>query len=199
MKNSELEAARAEINVKDRAFRDLQRISREWLGIILLADELGEMASIDEAIKASKRVAQEAETRLSALTNEVSAAQAERDRTRTEHTGDMERYRSETAAAEQILREVHGEIAEVVPTAQREAARLMESAEAIVRAARTEADKARREAVEQGRAEGKHLVDQAVAMASEKHAELQHLLASCEHAQTRLDEIRAAIARIAAQ
>jgi hypothetical protein len=210
MKKSELEAARSEVNVKDLAFRNLQRISREWLGIVLIADEIGEMASLDEAIQTSKRVAQEAEARLSALTTEVSAAQADRDRAQSNHAADMELYRSETAAAQQRLGELTNEIAEVVPAAQREAARLMASAEAsaeaIVRVAhaaadkaRQEADKVRQEAVEQGRAEGRMLVEQSRRDARDKQAELKELTAYCAQERTRLDEIRAAIARIAAQ
>jgi len=73
----ELLAAKDEIrSVKQRAYMELKKFSRSLIGIMLLSDDLGEAASIDEAMVAVRYEHSKLIDERNALTTEIASLQA---------------------------------------------------------------------------------------------------------------------------
>ena len=74
----ELLAAKDEIrSVKQRAYMELKKFSRSLIGIMLLSDDLGEAASIDEAMVAVRYEHSKLIDERNALATEIASSQAE--------------------------------------------------------------------------------------------------------------------------
>jgi hypothetical protein len=206
MNQADLDKARAEVDPEERAFRDLMALGRQYLGIILLAEKLGETATLRGVTEKAKADADQAQARLA----DLNAAYERADR---ETYGAVAKWETDRKERERILASMDQQIegaraqaTEIVAAAERQSANaidganlrhfsIIEDAEAMAVAIKENADREFRAiiaAAQDQAAEAKHA-------ASGYQATLRDMEKAATKAEERLKAARAAIAKMAAE
>lgn len=96
--------ARAESgNIKKRAYADLQKLSRTFLGLLLIADDLTDVGDLEESAARARANCEEATKELAGKRAEIEKAQAEHTHMQAEFKKLIESMREEFRKAEQDL------------------------------------------------------------------------------------------------
>jgi len=195
-----LEEARAEAaNPKKHAVADLHKLSRAFLGIMLIADDLEEIGDLEEE-KASKRVeVEEANKHLAAVRAKTEAEKASFLQMEAEFKRLLAAMRAEFLKAEAELVEAIEARKLAVSDATALAADIVEKAKleavAIISGAKTKAT----ELLKAGDAEAQTREQEAESRITEARGTLGAVELEITDANARLSGIRTAIARYAAE
>lgn len=206
MNRKDLARAATEVNAKERAFRDLMALGRQYLGIILLAEEIGEAVTLEETLGALRANVAGVESDLVAIKDRL-------EQTNREYAASAEAFEALVANKDSLVADAEERLAAAVrriASAERDAddllARAKERASGVVadavgRAAGIVADATRKAnedsaAITAAATERVQNLDDLI---NGRHETLKTVDKQVAAAEYRLSEIRAAISRIASQ
>lgn len=186
-------------NVKKRAFRDLEKLSRSFLGLLLIAPDLAEIGDLEEARAKAQRELDDALTELAGRRLQIEQTKLAQVTINAECSAALSERRNE-------LRQAEAAVADARATAERTTRDATVDAERRLEAAATEA----LSILANARAAAAVLVSEAEELAKKREGEADTLVAERRETLSALDRdiaereatrasIRAAIAKMAAE
>lgn len=206
MNQSELDQARAEVDPEERAFRDLMALGRQYLGIILLAEKLGEASTLRGVMEAAQRSAEQARARLAGLNDAIGAAEVAEAEQRTEFDAARKERERILASVNQQIKGADAQATEIVAEAERKASSIVVAAQQDYNAAIAKAEAMAEDIQAAARVEAQRLMKTASEWADESkraiaanQATLRDLEQAAAKAEKRVQAARETIARMVAQ